>query len=229
MRKGKSSKKSQRSNNTRVELTTLAARIMYEEGVDQFYDAKRIAARRMLSKGRGNGCRSKDLPSNGEISAALDAMANLYEGDARVKKLFAMRMVALDVMDALSEFYPRLIGSVSTGRIRAGSDIDLHVFTDELEYLEQRIRDLGWQYETQQVCIQKQGKPVEFTHAYVDMVFPVELSVYPIKDLRVRGRSSTDGKPIIRLSQDRLQELIAEQHADFWQNYLTTGEVAGME
>ena len=47
---------------------------------------------------------------------------------------------------ALSEFSPRLIGSVSTGHIRRGSDIDLHVFTDDLDPLFDRstYEDKPW-------------------------------------------------------------------------------------
>jgi len=40
---------------------------------------------------------------------------------------FAMRVIALEAMQALERFSPRLIGSVATGHVRRGSDIDLHV------------------------------------------------------------------------------------------------------
>lgn len=203
----------------------MAARLMYEEGVSQYYDAKRIAAKRLFKQGGGGSFWIKDLPSNGEISEALASLADLHEGDTRTTQLFAMRVVALDVMEQLSPFNPRLIGSVSTGRVRSGSDIDLHVFTDSIEELKSHLNDLGWLYETDQVSIQKQGRFEEFTHIYIENHFPVELSVYPTKDLRIQGRSSTDGKPIVRMKQSALQALIVKEHNDYWLDYLETGEL----
>ena len=45
-------------------------------------------------------------------------------------QLNEMRQIAIKVMRKLSDFSSRLIGSVSTGRIRESSDIDIHVFVD---------------------------------------------------------------------------------------------------
>jgi hypothetical protein len=36
-------------------------------------------------------------------------------------------------MRLLCRFRPRLIGSVMTGHVRKGSDIDLHLFSDSVE------------------------------------------------------------------------------------------------
>lgn len=229
MNKYKVQKKAKKNQQLRRQLIKLAAKLMYEEGVNQYFDAKRIAARRLLKQGGSGSFRVIDLPSNGEIADALAELADMHEGDARTARLFAMRVIALDLMDSLSEFNPRLIGSVSTGRIRNSSDIDIHVFTDNVETLEIRLRHLGWRYETNQVSIQKNGKIEEYTHIYVDNHFPVELSVYPEHDIRVRGRSSTDGKPIIRVKPQALQTMISEEHEAHWVNYLETGEIAGLQ
>jgi hypothetical protein len=40
---------------------------------------------------------------------------------------------------------------------------------------------------------------IEYRHLYVEADFPVELSVYPLIELRVTGRSSTDAKRLKRL------------------------------
>lgn len=226
MRKNKGQKKT--NSQLRVELTKMAARLMYEENVTQYFDAKRMAAKRLLKQGGRGNFWIKDLPSNGEISEALAAMADLHEGDSRMLQLFAMRVVALDLMDSLSLFSPRLIGSVSTGRVRAGSDIDLHLFTDDVKVLEEFIRRLGWCYETSQVAIKNKSSIDVYTHLYIEHYFPVELSVYPLSDLRVRGRSSTDGKPIIRMKSSALQSLISDEHNAHWLHYIETGEIKGL-
>ncbi|WP_148212606.1 nucleotidyltransferase [Hahella chejuensis] len=203
--------KSKRNNRLRRLLIIEAARLMYEEGVDQYLDAKRKAAKRLV------GGYTLHLPSNGEISEEIYRMARFEEPDAVTQRLFDMRVLAMDVMEQLAPFNPRLIGSVSTGRIRASSDIDLHVFVDMPETLFRYLDELEWPYETKSICIRKEGRFMEFTHIYLDMEFPVELSVYPLRDLRVRGRSSTDGKPIDRLSAGRLRTLIMNEHPDQWE------------
>ena len=190
----------QAHNQIRQQLAKEAARLMYEEAVSQYFDAKRMAAKRLFGQSgkKGMQYRPKDLPSNGEISIEIAKLVELLEDD-REEILSAMRATALILMKTLEPFHPRLIGSVSTGRVRKGSDIDLHIFTDDIEELEQHLNNLQWQFDKKQVVIQHGKEFVEYTHIYVEADFPVELSVYPLQELRVTGRSSTDLKPIKRL------------------------------
>ena len=188
------------NNQIRQILAKEAARLMYEEGVSQYFDAKKMATKRIFGNGGAKGMqyRPKDLPSNGEISTEIASLVELLEDD-REERLLAMRTTALKVMKDLTQFQPRLIGSVSTGRIRKGSDIDLHIFTDSIEDLESHLSDLQWQYTKKQVEVRQGNKFIEYTHLYIEANFPVELSVYPLMELRVTGRSSTDAKRIKRL------------------------------
>lgn len=197
----KKTKGNNKSNSQiRQTLAKEAARLMYQEGVSQYFDAKKMAAKRMFGHAgkKGMQYRPKDLPSNGEISIEMAKLVELLEDDTE-QRLAAMRATALVIMKDLSQFHPRLIGSVSTGRIRKDSDIDLHIFTDSVEELEKHLYYLQWQFDKKQIVIRQGNKFVEYTHIYVEADFPVELSVYPLLELRVTGRSSTDSKPINRL------------------------------
>lgn len=222
----KNSKQERGNAQFRQLLVREAARLMYEENIKQYHTAKWRAAKNLLSRGGIKMCkvRTRDLPSNGEISLAVYQMAQMHEGGTLTRRLFSMRITALDIMENLASFSPRLIGSVSTGRIKKTSDIDFHIFTDSLEVLENRLEQLSWDFEKETVTIRSGGKFREFTHLYVDHEFPMELSVYPANEIRARGRSSTDGKPIDRLSYERLLGLIEEQHADAWYEYLEFGD-----
>lgn len=204
-----------------------AARVMYEEGVKQYFTAKRIAAKRVLGRrgAREARYRPSDLPSNGEIRDALLALAELAEGPSRTKVLFAMRVCALEAMEAMGAFEPRLIGSVSTGHIRRGSDIDVQLFTDEPDAPELRLRELGWPFECERVCIRKGGAFREYTHLHVARTFAVEFTVYPRMDLRDRPRSSTDGKPIERKTLPTVRALIEREHPQAWATYQSVGEI----
>ncbi len=221
----------ERFGGIRVAVAAEAARLMYEEGVKQYFTAKRMAARRVLGRVEGRRARYRpaDLPSNGEIRDALLALAALSEGSGRRRRLFAMRIVALEAMRALAPFEPRLIGSVSTGHIRRGSDVDLQVFTDDEGALEEHIGRLGWTFERERVTIQKFGEIREYLHFHVADVFPVELTVYARRELRFRPRSSTDGKPIVRVKASALELLLAREHAEAWARYLAEGTIEGLD
>src|SRR4029079_11793151 len=95
----------------------------------EYFTAKRKAARQL---GVEYKFRPGDLPSNREIRDQIQALANVYEGASRADDLRSMRLEALRMMRLLAVFRPRLIGSVLTGHVRKGSDIDLHVFSNNL-------------------------------------------------------------------------------------------------
>lgn len=203
-------------------LVREAARLMYEEHVKQYHDAKRMAAKRIFGQGnKGNTyVRSQDLPTNGEINDEVARLANFHEGDNISKQLFLMRVTALDVMQKLENFNPRLIGSVSTGNIKKSSDIDIHLFLDHIEQLEIQLDTLTWDYEKKDVTVNRLGRYIDYTHLYLERQFPIELSVYHTNDIRVRTRSSTDGKPIKRISSDRLLQTLLDEHGEEWSDYL---------
>ncbi len=221
----------ERFGGLRMVIAAEAARLMYEEEVKQYFTAKRLAAKRILGRTAAGRLRFRpaELPSNGEIRDALLALAELAEGSRRTRRLFAMRIVALEAMRALSPFEPRLIGSVSTGHIRKGSDVDISVFTDDDGALSAHLRALRWAYEREPVSIQKGGEIREYLHYHVADVFPVELTVYPVRELRFRPRSSTDGKPIVRVRASALETILARDHAEAWTAYLKDGTVDGLD
>src|SRR5260370_31494430 len=103
-----------------------AARLMYQRVESEYFTAKRKAAKRLCRQ----GVKPEDLPSNAEIREQIQVFARIHEGDKRTQHLREMRLEALRLMRLLRAYRPRLIGSVMTGHVRKGSDIDLHLFTD---------------------------------------------------------------------------------------------------
>lgn len=221
----------ERFGGLREAIAQLAAQIMYGEDVKQYFTAKRLAAKRLLGRSlaRGRRYRAQDLPSNGEIKQALLELVEDIEGDGRMRRLFAMRVAAIEAMAELTPFSPRLIGSVATGHVREGSDIDVHLFAGDPEDVIEHVRRLGWTFEVRRVSIMKQGKVREFTHVEVPDIFTLELTVYPPSEIRIRPRSSTDGKPIVRLRDGAVRALCAREHPDAWKRYLDTGVVASFQ
>src|SRR5256714_1680583 len=120
-----------------------AARLMYERVESEYFTAKRKAAKRLC---RG-GVKPEDLPSNAEIRDQIQVFARIHEGDKRTLHLREMRLEALRLMRLLRAFRPRLIGSVMTGHVRKGSDIDLHVFCDSAGLITDLLESEGLQYD----------------------------------------------------------------------------------
>src|SRR3954462_14430608 len=151
-----------------------AARLMYERVESEYYTAKRKAARRLCRR----GVKPEDLPSNAEIRDQIQVFARIHEGDKRAEHLREMRLQALRLMRLLRAFRPRIIGSVMTGHVRKGSDIDLHVFTDSPALVTDLLEKEGFQYDVERKQIVKHGEARVFTHVHVPDRFNYELTVY---------------------------------------------------
>jgi hypothetical protein len=213
-------------NRIRTAIAREAAQLMYREGVRQYFDAKRIAARRVLG---GEWSRRGDLPSNGEIRDQLRELVTLAEGHDRERRLFAMRAEALRLMRELVDWHPRLIGSVWSGHARRGSDIDLHLF-GEVDLVARDLDVRGWLYEQEEVLIRTSTGFRAYHHLHLhDRLFPVELSVYSLAERREITRSSVDGLPIDRVSASRLRALLREEHAEAFAAFEQTGELDWQE
>jgi predicted nucleotidyltransferase len=84
-------------------------------------------------------------------------MARIHEGPKRLENLLDMRIEALRLMRKLARFRPRLIGSVWTGHVRHGSDIDIHIFSDSLAIVTDTLDEHALPYEVQKKRIVKYG------------------------------------------------------------------------
>src|SRR5207248_6436219 len=138
----------------------LAAQMMYRRSESEYFTAKRKAARQLGVEYRH---RPGDLPSNKEIRDQIQAMARMHEGPKRLEHLRDMRVDALRVMWLLARFRPRLIGSVRTGHVRKGSDIDIHIFGDSLSLVTDTLQEHEFQYDIELKRIIKHGEERVFT------------------------------------------------------------------
>ena len=187
-----------------------AARLMYERVESEYFTAKRKAAKRLC---RGE-VKPADLPSNSEIRDQVQSFARIHEGEARTANLKAMRLEALKLMRVLRRFRPRLIGSVMTGHVRKGSDIDLHVFCDGVELLTGLLENEGYQFDVERKQVMKHNEARVFTHIHVHDRFNFELTVYAEDKAHYVFKSSITGKAIERASIRELEELIAREYPD---------------
>jgi hypothetical protein len=93
----------------RTRIAAAAARLMAEDGVEDFALAKRKAARQLGAED------TQSLPKNEEIEAELRAYQSLYQGEEQRERIQYLRRCALDAMQLLERFRPYLAGPVLSG------------------------------------------------------------------------------------------------------------------
>lgn len=198
------------SDRLRQLIAQEAARLMYFRQEKEYHRAKLKAARRIC----GRQPREAELPSNREIRDYIAMLARMYEGERRSQKLDDMRREALRVMRILEAFRPKLVGSVLTGHVREGSDIDIHVFSDSVEAVCHALEQEGIYPEVEEKVVRKEGELRRFTHIHFETRYPFELTVYPANMVGHVFRSSITGRPMERASIAQLAALVGEKAPD---------------
>ncbi len=195
----------------RRQIAFLAAQMMYHRTESEYFTAKRKAARQLGVEYRH---RPGDLPSNKDIRDQIQAMARMHEGPKRLEHLRDMRVDALRLMRLLARFRPRLIGSVRTGHVRKGSDIDIHIFCDSLALVTDTLDELALQYDVEHKRIIKYGEERSFTHIRIHDRHDFELTLYAEDKVHYVFKSSITGKAIERASIAELETLLRRECPD---------------
>ncbi|MFN3152829.1 HD domain-containing protein [Bremerella sp.] len=189
----------------RRQIAHQAARMLYDRQESEYYHAKMKAARRVQ---RG-WVKEADLPTNAEIRDEVQSMARMFEGDNRLDHLLTMRLEALRMMKLLQRFRPKIVGSVLTGHVRKGSDIDLHIFSDSMSAVTAALEAEGIRFEVQRKHVNKPGAAGVYTHIHIREEYPFELTVRATKDASIVSKSSITGKPQERMSIAEFEQFLA--------------------
>jgi hypothetical protein len=180
-------------NDERSRIAHLAARLMAEDGVEDYAQAKRKAAR------QAGVPDTRQLPTNDEIDEALRLHQSLYQADAHRGRLRHLRTKAMAMMRRFERFNPYLTGSVLHGTAGKYADINLQLYTDNQKAVEHFLIDSGVDYRAGQLRLYVAGE-ARTVPAYVvdDDGTEVQLLVFTQQDLRAPVRTTADGKPMER-------------------------------
>jgi len=192
-------------NDRRNHIAYLAARLMAEEGIEDYALAKRKAARQT------GAADTRELPTNDEIDAALRAHQQIYHGEEHRERLRELRRRALRAMRELAEFNPHLTGSVLHGNAGRYAGIHIQLYTDNEKAVELYLIDRDIPYRATQrrlFC----GEDVLTAPVFTidDGGTAVELTVLSMRELRGRLRTSVEGKHIERAKLQAVEQLLAE-------------------
>lgn len=182
-----------RQQNLRLQIAAAAARIMAEDGIDDFALAKRKAARQL---GLDD---AHSLPRNEEVEEQLRAYQALYQDDDQPQCLAELREIALELMQELADFRPYLTGPVLKGTAGRHSDIDLQLFTDDPKAVEFHLINQRIRYEASEKrrFTGDQTRAVSVLKVDLDGV-TVNLTIFTLNDERSTIKTSSGGKPIDR-------------------------------
>jgi hypothetical protein len=194
-----------RADQLRRTLAQEAARIMTEQGIDDFLLAKRKAADRL---GVGD---ASVLPKNTEIEAALAEYHRLFGANDHPSELAKLRRVALQAMQLLKDFEPRLVGPVLTGTASEHSEINLHLFADQPESVAMRLMEQGIPHQVAERRLRYEPTRVIAYPAFkfVAGKQPIDAVVFPIDGIRQSPASPVDGKPMRRGAREDVENLLA--------------------
>lgn len=194
-----------RQADMRGHLAYLAARLIAEDGVQDYGAAKRKAAR------QAGIADTQNLPTNAEIEAALRSYQALYQSAEQPAILHDLREVALRAMELLSDFRPYLTGSVLTGTATAHSDVNLQLFVDSSKDVELFLLNRGIEFATELRRVWLGDRPTEIPLLSILLEsVPVSLAIYASQHERITQKHRADGRPIERARVEEVRALVEQ-------------------
>jgi predicted nucleotidyltransferase len=191
--------------NLRRKVALEAASLLYTSQEKEFKQAKLKAAETL-------GARI--LPSNREIAEAFDKIVEEKEGSSRQELLIQMREEALQIMQTLKDFHPRLIGSVWRGTAHKNSDIDIVTFSQDHEKVYTAIKENNFKItKTEWLSVTKKGKKEASFHIYIVLPSNNEAEIV-VKNLEKKDspeKCELYGDEMTGLSYRQLQKLLKEK------------------
>jgi hypothetical protein len=186
-----------------MRIAAAAARIMAEEGIDDFALAKRKAARRL------GAADSEALPANDEIEAELRDYLALYQADEHPERIIELRRVALAAMRALERFSPYLTGPVLAGLAGPYAEIELQLFPESSKEVELFLLDLDVAYDAsdERRYTGDRARAVAVISLSWEGV-PLRLSVFDPRDERAAMKNSQTGRVVARAGIAEVRSLV---------------------
>ena len=175
------------TSHLRREIAGVAARMMAEDGIDDYGFAKRKAAK---SIGAGDG---ESLPTNEEVEAELRTYQSIYQEEEQPERLHALRRTALEVMEALAEFRPYLTGAVLDGTAGRYAGIEIDLYADSAKDVEIMLLSRNISYDPDDNIRNRPDAPEALLHLDWNGN-PVLLSIYPFVAERRQQRNPHTGR-----------------------------------
>ena len=193
-----------RDHPLRHRLAQEVARLLAEQGHHDLEWARRKALERL-------GCRDRRLlPELREIEQALRDYQQLFHRERQAAGLARLRRTALEAMQALHRFHPRLAGPVLNGAADLHTAVEIHLFAGAPEEVAMALIDLHIPWEAGERRLSYGGDRWEshplFRFRAGDV--NIELICFPPQGLRQAPLSRIDGQPERRADAAEVRRLL---------------------
>lgn len=183
-----------------------AARLIADSGVHDFEQARRKAAARL-------GIHEQALwPKLADVEQALREHQLLFASARQPGALRERRESALQAMQFLQAFQPRLVGPVLSGVAGDSSPVTLQLHCDDSEAVQRFLHEQRIPAEERAWLLKLAGQPSRQHYPGWEFAadgIAFELVVLPEAALRQAPVSPDDGKPVARASLAQLRQLLA--------------------
>jgi hypothetical protein len=189
-----------------------AARLMAEDGINDFAYAKKKAAREL------GVSETSSLPTNAEIEDEIRIFHQLYNAEEQPIELKKLRKAALVTMQLFERFNPHLTGSVLEGTAGKNGQTEIHLFADSAKDVEIFLLSQQIPFESNEKSYRLSDRPSKDKKDKVRKTVPVytleteyglqKLSVFEYDDLRIATKRTADGSNADRADISYLKALI---------------------
>ena len=189
-----------------------AARMMAEDGIDDFAYAKKKAGKQL------GVSENSVLPTNAEVEDEIRLYHEIYNADEQPLELEKLRQAALLTMQLFEKFNPHLTGSVLDGSAGKFSQTNIHLFADSAKDVEMFLLNQQIPFESSEKSYRVSDKPSKDNKEKVRKTVPVftletelglqKLSVFDVDDMRVAVKRTADGSNAERADISDLQALL---------------------
>ncbi|MGV3626746.1 MAG: hypothetical protein ACO1PN_03545 [Betaproteobacteria bacterium] len=190
-------------DDTRSAIAVHAARLMAQDGIEDYGLAKRKAAKQLGIPD------SSRLPNNDEIDAALREYQDIYRSGDQEQRVRLLREQAVRAMRELAAFDPHLTGSVLTGIAGPYAVIHLQLFAENPKAVELFLIDRKMPYKTGQNRLYAGHEPRVLPMFSISVEgTEIELTVFDSRDLRAPVRATAEGRVIERARMPAVAALL---------------------
>lgn len=189
----------------RRDITSLAARLMAEEGISSYGIAKRKAAKQLGAPD------TEVLPGNQEIEQALRSYMSLYQEDELPERLRVLREEALDFMRLLEAFNPYLTGPALDGTAGRYAEAEIELFADSAKDVEIFLLNQGISFENSNIRRDNARSGPDQPEARLRLEgedIAIKLSIYPRAIERVHRRNPHTGEVSGRANTESVAKLL---------------------
>ena len=189
-----------------------AARMMAEDGINDFAYAKKKAGKQL------GVSEASVLPTNAEIEEEIRLYHEIYNADEQPLELEKLRKAALITMQLFDRFNPHLTGSVLDGTAGKFAQTNIHLFADSAKEVEIFLLNMQIPFESSEKSYRLSDKPSKDKKDKVRKTVPVftletelgvqKLSVFDVDDLRIATKRTSDGGNAERADVADLQLLL---------------------